>query len=95
MLFNLCFRGGDDTEEYQAFKKWFRHVGELRRMFPSASVLGLSATCTHKIRKRLINILALKVTETQFLSVSPNKKNIKLVVKKNGSERRNFNVLAY
>lgn len=87
--------GGDDTEEYQAFRKWFRHVGELRSMFPSASVLALSATCTHKIRKRLIKILALNVTETQFLSVSPNKKNIKLVVKKNGSERRNFNVLAY
>lgn len=45
------FRGGnDDSDEYLVFRKWFRHVGELRSLFPSAPVLALSATCTNKIK---------------------------------------------
>ncbi|XP_048777465.1 probable ATP-dependent DNA helicase RecS [Ostrea edulis] len=74
--------GDDETEEQDAFRKWFRYVGELRAIFPHASVLALSATCTNKIKKQVSKILNLKQGLSKFISVSPNKTNIKLVVKK-------------
>ena len=57
-------------------------MGELRSLFPSASVLALSATCTNKIRKRVMKVLNLVEKETTIISISPNKPNIKLAVKK-------------
>ena len=37
----------------QASRKWFAHIGELRSLFPRASVVALSATSTVKIQKRV------------------------------------------
>lgn len=81
---NIVFcRGGDDeTEEHEAFRKWFRYVGELRAIFPDAAILSLSATCTNRIKKHVSKVLNLRQEHTKFISVSPNKTNIKLVVKK-------------
>lgn len=78
--------GNDDSDEYLVFRKWFRHVGELRSLFPSAPVLALSATCTNKIKKRVMKVMGLKENDTPQISISPNKPNIKLVVKKVSSE---------
>ena len=81
--FFLPYRGehSDGKEKKEAFRKWFGHIGELRSMFPKASVLALSATCTLKVRKRVMKILNLK-PETVKITVSPNKSNIKLVAAK-------------
>lgn len=53
----------------------------LRGYFPSASVLALSATCTHKICRRVRKVLNLKDDATE-IRLSPDKPNIKMVVKK-------------
>ena len=81
---NIVFSwGGDDeTEEHEAFRKWFRYVGELRAIFPDAAVLALSATCTNRIKKHVSKVLNLRQEHTKFISMSPNKTNIKLVVNK-------------
>ena len=57
-------------------------MGELRSLFPSASVLALSATCSNKIRTRVLKVLNLIEKDTTTVSMSPNKPNIKLAVKK-------------
>lgn len=62
------------------FRKWFRRVGEIRSYFPEASLLALSATCTKTIKKRVIEVLGLK--DYTNITVSPNKENIKYIVKK-------------
>ncbi|XP_063426214.1 bifunctional 3'-5' exonuclease/ATP-dependent helicase WRN-like [Mytilus trossulus] len=74
--------GDEETDEQEAFRKWFRYIGEMRAMFPNATALALSATCTNKIKKQVMKILNFKTDTTMFLNVSPNKSNIKLVVKK-------------
>lgn len=51
-------------------------------MFPSASLLALSATCTIKIRKRVANVLDLREESTIMITKSPNRSNIKLVISK-------------
>ena len=77
------FRGGDDeSEEHEVFRKWFRYVGELRSLFPKASILALTATCTNKIKKNVMKVMNLKTDTTTFISISPNRSNIKLVIKK-------------
>ena len=64
----------------KAFRRWFHHVGELRSLFPSASVLALGATCTKKVSKIVLKkILSLSEDAVQ-IAVSPDKPNIKLVV---------------
>lgn len=70
-----------EEEGKQAFRKWFSHIGELRSLFPKASVLALSATCTKKISRRVSKILQLG-TDTTEIRISPNRDNIKVVVKK-------------
>lgn len=42
--------GGLEDDEQLAFRKWFRHIVELRSMFPSANLLAVSATCNKEIR---------------------------------------------
>lgn len=69
-----------EEEGKQAFRKWFSHIGELRSLFPKASVLALSATCTKKISRRVSKILQLG-TDTTEIRISPNRDNIKVVVK--------------
>lgn len=68
--------------EDDAFRKWFRHLGELRSMFPNAVLLALSATCTKTIEKRVLNVLGIDKKNVKFFRLSPNKENIKFVVKK-------------
>ncbi|XP_061190292.1 probable ATP-dependent DNA helicase RecS [Saccostrea echinata] len=70
-----------EEEGKQAFRKWFSHIGELRSIHPKASILALSATCTKKISKRVSKILELQA-DTIEIRISPDKENIKLVVKK-------------
>ncbi|XP_048728846.2 ATP-dependent DNA helicase RecQ-like [Ostrea edulis] len=75
--------GGDENENERAvFRKWFPHIGELRSMFPSASLLALSATCTIKIRKRVANVLDLREESNIMITKSSNRSNIKLVISK-------------
>ena len=80
-VYILCFRGAVDKKEEEAFRRWFRHIGELRSLFPAAAMLALSATCTQKMLKKILKVL--NMTECpNFVSVSPNKQNIKYVFKK-------------
>ena len=80
LILILLYRG-DDENGREAFRRWFHHVGELRSLFPSASVLALSATCTKKVSKRVLKILNISEDAVQ-IAVSPDKPNIKLVVVK-------------
>ncbi|KAK6168271.1 hypothetical protein SNE40_022132 [Patella caerulea] len=73
--------GEDEDHQKAAFRKWFSYIGELRSLFPQASVLALSATCTKKIRKRVVKVLSMKEDYTEVV-LSPNKSNIKLIVSK-------------
>ncbi|XP_048729762.1 ATP-dependent DNA helicase RecQ-like [Ostrea edulis] len=73
--------GEKEKEDKEAFRKWFGCVGELRSLLPEASVLALSATCTNKIKKRVLKVLSLKAG-LLTIQISPNKPNIKLCVEK-------------
>ncbi|XP_033754691.1 probable ATP-dependent DNA helicase RecS [Pecten maximus] len=73
--------GEDKEEDKKAFRKWFSYIGEIRALFPHASLLALSATCTKKISRRVKKVLQLQDDMVQ-IRLSPNKPNIKLVVHK-------------
>ncbi|XP_078310160.1 ATP-dependent DNA helicase RecQ-like [Crassostrea virginica] len=73
--------GEKDEEDRQAFRKWFSYLGELRSVFPEASLLALSATCTRKISKRVKKVLNCR-DNTLEIPMSPDKPNIKVVTKK-------------
>lgn len=75
------FYRGQSEDGKEAFRKWFGHFGELRSFFPNANVLALSATCTKKTAKRVKKCLNLSDKSLEII-VSPDKPNIKLVVKK-------------
>lgn len=74
------FRGEDEAGGKEAFRKWFSYIGELRSIYPKASVLALS-TCTKKISKRVAKVLQFS-SDCLEIRISPNRPNIKLVVKK-------------
>ena len=76
----MCICRGEE-EGKQAFRKWFSHNGERRSLFPKASILALSATCTKNISKRVSKILQLPFDKNE-IRVSPDKVNIKIVVQK-------------
>lgn len=76
-------RGGLGDDEQLAFRKWFRHIGELRSMFPSANLLAISATCNKEIRRTVMKELGLQKECTTMIIRSPDKSNIKYYVKKN------------
>ena len=65
-------------DEKKVFRKWFRHVGELRSLFPSAVLMALSATCTLTLKKKVLSSLNLENAVT--ISISPNRPNIKYSV---------------
>ena len=65
-----------------AFRKWFRHLGELRSIFPTANLLALSATCTKTVRRSIMNELGLLKGSATLIIRSPDKSNIKYYVKK-------------
>lgn len=79
--FHTIATWGQSEDGKEAFRKWFGHVGELRSLFPNANVLALSATCTKKTAKRVKKCLNLSDKSLEII-VSPDKPNIKLVVKK-------------
>ncbi|XP_061182575.1 ATP-dependent DNA helicase RecQ-like [Saccostrea echinata] len=81
--FHLISTWGQDDEHIhkRAFRKWFGDLGELRSIFPNASLLALSATCTLKVQKRVLKVVSFKPDFT-FVYLSPDKRNIKYVVKK-------------
>lgn len=79
--FYFSFRGQDEGDRKEAFRKWFSNVGELRSLFSDATVLALSATCTVSFRKKVMKILQL-AEDTTEINLSPNKSNIKLVSSK-------------
>ncbi|XP_062603119.1 ATP-dependent DNA helicase RecQ-like [Saccostrea cucullata] len=78
----MCTWGGLGDEEQLAFRKWFRHLGELRSMFPSANLLAVSATCNKTIRRTVMKELGLQKECTTLIIRSPDKSNIKYYVKK-------------
>lgn len=63
--------------EDDAFRKWFRHLGELRSMFPNAVLLALSATFTKTIKIRVLNVLGIDKKNVKFFR--PNKENNNLL----------------
>lgn len=81
MLFTC--RGGLGDDKQLAFRKWFRHIVELRSMFPSANLLAVSATCNKEIRRTVMKELGLQKKSTTLIIRSPDKSNTKYYVKKN------------
>lgn len=72
--------GDSEGEGKQAFRKWFSHIGELRSIYPIHLFLLLVQHVPKKISKRVSKILQLQGDTTE-IRISPNKENIKLVVK--------------
>ena len=77
----IIFFRGEDKEDEKAFRKWFSYIGELRSIFPSASILALSATCTKTISNRVCKVLQMSKGMLE-VRISPDRPNIKLVVSK-------------
>ncbi|XP_062582012.1 probable ATP-dependent DNA helicase RecS [Saccostrea cucullata] len=73
--------GTDEDNQKKAFRKWFSHIGELRSLFPKASVVALSATCTLKIQHRVMKVLCLSPS-TKVIKLPPNPTSVKLCVSK-------------
>jgi superfamily II DNA helicase RecQ len=73
-------RGLQSDNRKEAFRGWFAQLGELRSYYPNAPLLALSATCSLKIRKKVMKVL--NVNDPVEITLSPNKSNIKLIVKK-------------
>jgi superfamily II DNA helicase RecQ len=73
------FRGkGNVKEKKAAFRQCFFRLKEVRSILPLASpMLALTATATLQVKKETVEGLALK-TDTHFISISPNRKNIYL-----------------
>ncbi|XP_062603220.1 uncharacterized protein LOC134264991 [Saccostrea cucullata] len=69
------------TTKRKHLEKWFSHIGELRSLFPKASVVALSATCTLKIQHRVMKVLCLSPS-TKVIKLPPNPANVKLCVSK-------------
>lgn len=69
VLCNFTCGGGLGDDEQLAFRKWFRHIGELRSMFPSANVLAVSATSIKEIRRTVMKELWLQKESNQILSI--------------------------
>ncbi|XP_069109782.1 ATP-dependent DNA helicase RecQ-like [Argopecten irradians] len=81
----LSWGGLADEEEKSVFRKWFRHIGELRSLFSTVPVLALSATCTKAVKKRVMSVLNFD-DKTRFMFISPNKENIKFVVHRTAND---------
>lgn len=80
VLCNFTCSGGLGDDEQLAFRKWFRQMGELRSMFPSANVLAVSATSIKEIRRTVMNELWLQKESTTLIIRSPDKSNTKYYV---------------
>ena len=83
LKFSLYFRGElSKNESEKIFRRWFRHLGELRSIFPEACMLALSATCTNSILQEVLS--ALSMESANRIIVSPDKSNIKYTVFRTG-----------
>ena len=72
---------GESTDNKDPFRKWCGRVGEIRSLLPQGvPLLALTATATAATRKRIKNLLSFK--QGMEIIVSPNRKNVKLVIKK-------------
>lgn len=79
-IVQFYLQGGGGGDEQLAFRKWFRHIGELRSSFPSANLLAVSATCNKEIRWTVMKELGLQKESTTMIIRSPDKSNIKYYV---------------
>ncbi|XP_068726448.1 probable ATP-dependent DNA helicase RecS [Montipora capricornis] len=72
---------GESTDNKDPFRKWCGRVGEIRSLLlQGVPLLALTATATAATRKRIKNLLSFK--QGVEIIVSPNRKNVKLVIKK-------------
>ncbi|XP_052777062.1 probable ATP-dependent DNA helicase RecS [Mya arenaria] len=78
--FHTVTEWGENDKGNIAFRKWFRHLGELRSLCPYAALLAVSATCTRKVYKTVVKLLNFK-EDALVIRMSPNKSNIKLSVR--------------
>lgn len=77
-VLSLYRRGGEvKVHESEAFRKWFRYLGELRSLCPQANILAVK-----KIKNHVSEVLGLDPVQTTEVTICPNKSIIKLVVKK-------------
>jgi superfamily II DNA helicase RecQ len=51
---------------------------------------NMQATCTLKIRQRVLKILNMKSTDIREITLSPNRQNIKLTISKVSNEENHF-----
>ncbi|XP_066025019.1 LOW QUALITY PROTEIN: probable ATP-dependent DNA helicase RecS [Pocillopora verrucosa] len=85
-------RGENTDKKKYPFHKWCGLVGEIRSLLPQeVPLLALTATATTATRKKIMELFSFK--QGIQIIVSPNRKNVKLVVKRNhqtGGELYNF-----
>lgn len=68
----------------ETFRKEFSHLGDVRSLIPdTVRVMALTATATKSTRQAVVKVL--KMVSPKVVSVSPNKPNIKYVVKSNSN----------
>ena len=68
----------------ETFRKEFSHLGDVRSLIPdTVRVMALTATATRSTRQAVVKVL--KMVSPVVVSVSPNKPNIKYVVKSNAN----------
>lgn len=66
----------------ETFRKEFSHLGDVRSLVPeTVRVMALTATATKSTRQAVVKVL--KMVSPVIVSVSPNKPNIKYIVKSN------------
>lgn len=77
----LLARGKNTDNKKDAFRKWCGRVGEIRSLLPQGvPLLALTATATAATRKRIMQLLSFK--QGIEIIVSPNRKNVKLFIRK-------------
>ena len=77
----LIFRGESTDNKKDPFRKWCGRVGEIRSLRPQGvPLLALTATATAATRKRIMQRLSFR--QGIEIIISPNRKNVKLVIRK-------------
>lgn len=74
------------------FRREFSRIGELRSIIPSnVNVMALTATASRTLRRNVMKMLGMK--NASVVSVSPNKHNIKYIVKRFSTLEECFGLL--
>ena len=69
----------------ESFREEFGHLGDVRSLIPeSVRIMALTATATKTTRQAIIKVLGM--VKPAVVSVSPNKENIKYIVRANPGE---------